>query len=82
MIAACRRHDVKLMIAYRLHFEAITSKALDTRGNTTASPEPANHAPSREETDLDQGARRGRRLSPLRVRAAFLERKTRHPATI
>ena len=29
MIAACRRADVKLMIAYRLHFEAINLAAID-----------------------------------------------------
>jgi predicted dehydrogenase len=29
MIAACARHDVKLMIAYRLHFEEINLKAID-----------------------------------------------------
>jgi predicted dehydrogenase len=29
MIAACRAHRVKLMIAYRLHFEAITLRAID-----------------------------------------------------
>jgi glucose-fructose oxidoreductase len=29
MIAACRRHRVKLMIAYRLHFEDITLRAID-----------------------------------------------------
>src|SRR5260221_797825 len=28
MIAACRRHRVKLMTAYRLHFERATLKAL------------------------------------------------------
>ena len=30
MIAACRRHGVKLMIAYRLHFERATLRALDS----------------------------------------------------
>ena len=29
MIAACRRHRVKLMIAYRLHFEEITLEVID-----------------------------------------------------
>ena len=29
MIAACRKNDVKLMIAYRLHFEEINLKAVD-----------------------------------------------------
>ena len=29
MIAACRAHQVKLMVAYRLHFEAITLQVLD-----------------------------------------------------
>jgi predicted dehydrogenase len=29
MIAACRRHRVKLMIAYRLHFEEITLRMID-----------------------------------------------------
>jgi glucose-fructose oxidoreductase len=29
MIAACREHDVRLMIAYRLHFEEINLKAVD-----------------------------------------------------
>ena len=29
MIDACRRHRVKLMVAYRLHFEAITLAAMD-----------------------------------------------------
>jgi predicted dehydrogenase len=29
MIAACRKHRVKLMIAYRLHFEEITLKVID-----------------------------------------------------
>jgi glucose-fructose oxidoreductase len=29
MIAACRKHRVKLMIAYRLHFEEINLKAVD-----------------------------------------------------
>jgi predicted dehydrogenase len=29
MIDACRRHRVKLMIAYRLHFEAITLRVID-----------------------------------------------------
>jgi glucose-fructose oxidoreductase len=29
MIAACRRHRVKLMIAYRLHFEAINLEVID-----------------------------------------------------
>ena len=32
MIAACRRHDVKLMTAYRLHFERATLSALETVG--------------------------------------------------
>jgi predicted dehydrogenase len=29
MIAACREHDVKLMIAYRLHFEALNLRVID-----------------------------------------------------
>ena len=29
MIAACRENDVKLMIAYRLHFEPVTLKAIE-----------------------------------------------------
>jgi glucose-fructose oxidoreductase len=29
MVDACREHDVKLMIAYRLHFEEINLKAID-----------------------------------------------------
>ena len=29
MIAACRKHNVKLMVAYRLHFESINLSAID-----------------------------------------------------
>ena len=29
MIDACRENDVKLMIAYRLHFEEVNLKAID-----------------------------------------------------
>jgi len=39
MIAACRKHGVKLMTAYRLHFERATLKALaDLRNGTIGEP--------------------------------------------
>jgi predicted dehydrogenase len=39
MIEACRRHGVKLMTAYRLHFERATLKALsDVRGGAIGEP--------------------------------------------
>jgi predicted dehydrogenase len=39
MIDACRRHRVKLMTAYRLHFERATLKALsDVRGGAIGEP--------------------------------------------
>jgi glucose-fructose oxidoreductase len=39
MIAACRRHRVKLMTAYRLHFERATLRALrTTRGGMLGEP--------------------------------------------
>src|SRR5690349_15624777 len=39
MVEACRRHGVKLMTAYRLHFERATLKALsDVRGGVIGEP--------------------------------------------
>jgi predicted dehydrogenase len=40
MIAACRRHKVKLMTAYRLHFERATLAALRETGSKGAIGEP------------------------------------------
>ena len=40
MIAACRRADVKLMVAYRLHFEALNLSAIEiARSGRSRRPE-------------------------------------------
>jgi len=61
MIAACDKHGVKLMIAYRLHFEAINLKAIDlVRKGTIGEPKFFN-------SSFSMSVRRG----DIRTKAAF-----------
>ena len=53
MIAACRKRDVKLMIAYRLHFEAVNLPAIDL-----ARARPARRAEVLQLVVLDDGPAR------------------------
>jgi glucose-fructose oxidoreductase len=62
MIAACRRHNVKLMTAYRLHFERATLSALQSVGKGLigearlfASSFTMNVEPPNIRLDADQG---------------------------